>query len=178
MRVLDRRHLDVGILIDDAGTDVMAVKDIGHRPLLALGPADFSVRREIVHRALDEGLDAAAVNIDRLGALIFPFGHQERRQPRSVIAVRMGDEDFSDFAEIVAGLHDAARHAVAGIDQIERAVDHQQVRRLRAVLGGQRTAARAEGDESRRGFGVGRNRALRSDQIAGRGERQSGGNQR
>jgi hypothetical protein len=47
----------------------------------------------------------------------------------------VGDEDLADLAKIVAGLDDAARHAVAGVDQIKRAVDDQQIGRLRAILG-------------------------------------------
>ena len=31
MRVLDRSHLDVGVLIDEAGSNVMTAEDIGHQ---------------------------------------------------------------------------------------------------------------------------------------------------
>ncbi len=66
-----------------------------------------------------------------------------------MVAMRMGDENLAGLAKIVAGLNDAARHAVAGVDQIQRPVDHQQIGRLRAILGRQRPAAGAEGDQCR-----------------------------
>src|SRR5262245_48972543 len=61
----------------------------------------------------------------------------------------MRDEDLCDLPEVVAGTHDAAQRAVAGVDEVRRAVHHEQVRRLRAVRARQGAATRAERDENR-----------------------------
>jgi hypothetical protein len=39
--------------------------------------------------------------------------------------MRVCDENLADFAKIIPGLDDAARYAVAGINQVERSVDNQ-----------------------------------------------------
>jgi hypothetical protein len=72
---------------------------------------------------------------------------QQRGETVVMIAVRMGNEDLADLAEIIARLNDAHCHGAAGIDQIKRAVDDQKVRRLRPVCARQRAASRAERDE-------------------------------
>src|SRR5262249_4679950 len=71
--VLDRRHLDVGILIDDASRDVVALKGVGHRSLLALGQPEFGGRCGVNKRAVDRRFDAAAIDVGRLGALVLPL---------------------------------------------------------------------------------------------------------
>ena len=82
MRVFCRRHLDVGVLINNAGSDVVAVKAIGHRTFLALGPADLGIRLEDIERAADKRLDPATINVGRLGWLIFPLRDHQGGQPR------------------------------------------------------------------------------------------------
>ena len=134
------------------GLDVVSVEGLRHRPLLAFGPADLGVRRQIIDRAFDQRLDAAAVNIDRLG-LLLPLRHQQGRETGGMVAVRVRDENLADFAKVVAGLHDTAGDAAAGIDQIERAVDDQQVGGLRPVRTRQWAAGGAERDERRLGLG-------------------------
>jgi hypothetical protein len=89
VRVLNRGHFHVGILIDHARLDIVRVKCVGHRPLLAFRYQRISAFGvKIGDRALDQRLDAAAVDVDRLGALIFPFRVQQRRQAVGMVAVR------------------------------------------------------------------------------------------
>src|ERR1700722_5453935 len=143
MRVLDRSDLYVRILVDEAGLDVVSAESFRHRPLLAFGPADLGVRREIIDRAFHQRLDAAAVNIGRL-SLLLPLGHQQGRETGGVVAVGVRNKNLADFAEIVAGLDDTTGDAAASIDQIERTVDDQQVGGLRPVRTRQWAAGSAE----------------------------------
>ena len=149
MRVLDRGYAHVRVLVDGAGRDVVAAEELRHLLALALGPADLGVRREVGDRSLDERFGAAAVDLGRLAALVFPLRDEQGRKPHGVVAVRMGDEHAADLAEVVARLDEPPRHAIAGVDEIERLVDHEQVRRLRAAARGKRAAARAERDDHR-----------------------------
>jgi hypothetical protein len=41
--------------------------------------------------------------------------------------MQMCDKNSADFAEVITRLHDAARHAIAGVDKIGRAVYHQKI---------------------------------------------------
>src|SRR5271169_7010148 len=122
MRILDRGDLYVRILVDEAGLDVVSAEGFRHRPFLAFGPADLGVRRQIIDRAFDQRLDAAAVNIGRLG-LLLPLRHQQSSETGGMVAMRMGNENLADFAEVIAGLHDTTGDSAACIDEIERAVD-------------------------------------------------------
>ena len=144
VRVLDRGDSHIGVLVHGAGRDIVTAEELAHPGALALRPADLRVRREIGDGALNERLDAAAVDIGGLAALVLPLRVEQRSEPVGVVAVRMRDEHLANLPEVVARLHDAPRGAVTGVDEIERAVHDEEVRRLRAVAGGERAAARAE----------------------------------
>src|SRR5262245_37587959 len=100
--VLDRRHLDIGILIDDASRDVVALKGISHRSLLALCPPNFGIRREVSESPLDQRFHAAAINVGWLRALVLPLTDHQSGKPGCVVAMQVGDENLSDFAKVVA----------------------------------------------------------------------------
>ena len=146
VRILDCRHFHIGILVNQSGLDVVPAERFGHRPFLAFRPADIGIRLKVSNRAFDQRFHAAAVNVGRR-RLLLPLRVQQRGKTVVVIAVRMGNKNLADFAEIITRLNDAHCHGAAGIDQIERAVDDQKVRRLRPVCARQRPACRAERDE-------------------------------
>jgi hypothetical protein len=175
VRILDRGYPDVLILINDAGLDIVGVKGIRHRPFLAFGPADLGVRGEISKRAFNQNLDAAAIDVDRLGALIFPLRVDQRGKTVIVVAVGVRDKNFSHLAEVVASLDDAARHAIAGVDHVQRSIDHQQIGGLRTIGPRQRSAGCAKSYQNRSGLGR-RSACLHRNHKANRRYGKRGGN--
>ena len=78
--------------------------------------------------------------------------YQEATETAGVVAVGMRDEDRADAAEVGSKLGQAARHTLAGIDDILRAVDDQQVRGLRPPAGRRGAGPGAERDKAGAGF--------------------------
>ena len=92
MRVLDRSHFDIGILIDETGRTSWPWKMSAIGRFLPSAQRISAFGCQIGDRAFDQRLDTAAVDVDRLGTLIFPFRREQRREAGGVIVVRMGDE--------------------------------------------------------------------------------------
>src|SRR5262249_96314 len=103
-------------LIDDASRNVVALKGVGHRSLLALSPPDFGVRGEVNESARDQRFDAAAIDVGRLGALVLPLADHHPAKPAPLAAMWVGDENLADLAKVVARLNHARRHAAASVD--------------------------------------------------------------
>src|SRR5262249_50534687 len=161
--VLDRGYLDIGILIDDAGLDVVALKGVSHRSLLALCPPNFGIRCEVSESPLDQRFHSAAIDVGWLRALVLPLTDHQSGKPGCVVAMRMGDENLSNLPKVVARLNHARCHAASGIDQVKRTVDHKEIGGLRTVGARQRPAGGAKRHELR----AGRWRGLRRDAIHG-----------
>jgi hypothetical protein len=87
--VLDRSHLNVGILIDDAGRDVVALKGFSHRSFLTL-------RHRVASRQRDELV--AAVVQDRVGGegeRVDSLLHETRESRVNVVAAaRVLDDEL------------------------------------------------------------------------------------
>src|SRR6201999_1259693 len=90
-------------------------------------------------------------------------------QARGVVVVMVGDEDRADVAHVQSGLRDPTRGAVTGIDDVERTVDDEQGRRLRAMWARWRARNRAERDEAGAGAAC-RAGALRRRGFQGGGD--------
>jgi len=65
-----------------------------------------------------------------------------------VVVVMVGDENRADLPRVDAGLRKAARCAIAGIDDIRRPVDDQQIGRLCAVGSRRRPGCGPKRDEA------------------------------
>jgi hypothetical protein len=91
-----------------------------------------------------------------------------------VVGMVVCDEDVADVGQLHARVDDAARRAVAAVDDEGNAVDEQQVRRIVARPADTRPALRADEDELARARGRLRRRDLRRGGAGERGkQRQS-----
>jgi hypothetical protein len=65
-----------------------------------------------------------------------------------VIVVMVSDEDSSDISDIEPRLRNAAYDAVAGVNDIQPAIDDQKIGRLRSVRSWRRTSYGPKGDQT------------------------------
>jgi hypothetical protein len=92
------------------------------------------------------------VDADRAGVVGVVHHAHQGTEAVGVVAMGMGDEDRVDGAEVGAEPGQAARHAVACVDDVLGPVDDEEVRGLCAPDRRIGTRARAERDEARAGF--------------------------
>ena len=76
MGIFDCRHLDIGILVNHSGTDVVTEEEFLNRDRAAsVGNSDLGADGEILYRSLDQVLCPGwTIDVDRLGPLIVPCG--------------------------------------------------------------------------------------------------------
>ena len=150
MAVLDRRHLDIGVLVDHPGAGVVPKEHLGQRQrAAAVVDPDLGADAEILDRGLDQILGSRrTIDIDRLGPVLAPRCRHQVPKARGMVVVMMGDENRPDVADVDAGLDQPTGDAVAGIDHVKRSVDDQQIGRLRSVGSRRRTAHRSERDQT------------------------------
>src|SRR5438874_1384581 len=112
MGVLDGRHLNVRILIDDAGSRVATEEHLGNRNGAgAVAYSDVRAYRQVVHQSLDRRRGTGrAVNRDGVCALEVVFGRKQAPQASGMVAMRMSNEDGVDVSNGEAGAYEAARH--------------------------------------------------------------------
>ena len=115
----------------------------------AVADPDLGADGEILHRGFDQIFrPRRTIDVDRLGTVLIPRDRHKRAEPCSVIVMMMGNEDRPDVAGVNAGLGQSARGPVAGIDDIGRVVDDQQIGRLCAMRPRRRARCRAKRDEA------------------------------
>ena len=129
MGVLDRRHGDVGVLVDFPDPDIVTEEQLADRDAAAaVGDPDVGADREVLHRSLDQVLGLwRAVDIDGRVSLVVPCDGHQGAESGGVIVMVVRDEDRPDVAHVEPGLGDAACSPIAGVDDVQRAVDDQQV---------------------------------------------------
>ncbi len=135
MAVFDGRHFDVRVLVNHPGADIMTEEHLGYRyGAASVGDPDLSTNGEI----LDSGLDQVfcpgrAIDIDRFGAILIPRNRHQRPKTRRVIVMMVGDENSSDLPNVDTSFCKPACDAVARINNVQCAVDNQQIGRLRSM---------------------------------------------
>jgi hypothetical protein len=140
-------------LIDQAGADVVAEEHLfdWHRAAAVADP-DLGIVVEIGDGSLDQaGRAGRPIDVDWRRALRAPLHGHEVAEPASVIVVAVGNEDGAEAAEVEFQLGETARRAIAGVDEIGRAVDDQEVRRLRPFRPRNRPTGRAHGNQASSG---------------------------
>ena len=86
--------------------------------------------------------------MDRFGTISIPRNRQQRTKARRVIVMMMSDKNSSDLSDINTSLRKTACDAVAGINDVMRPVDSQEIGRLHPVRSQRRTSRCAERDET------------------------------
>ena len=76
MGIFDCGHLDIGILVNHSGTNVVTEEQLANRYRAASGGnSDLGANREILHRSLDQIFRPGwTIDVDWLGPLIVPCG--------------------------------------------------------------------------------------------------------
>ncbi len=129
MGVLDRRHRDVGVLVDHASADIVPKEQLADRDRsAAIGDSDVRADAEVLNRCLDQVFGfGRAIDVDGLRPLIVPGGGHQCTDACGVIVVMVGDEYRSDVAHVEACLRNSARGSIPRIDHIQGTIDDQKV---------------------------------------------------
>jgi hypothetical protein len=103
----------------------MTEKHLGYRyRASAIGYPDLGTYSEILHGGLDQLFGPGrAIDMDRLGALAIPRQGHQRTETRCVVVMVVRNKNQSDLSDINTSLCQTACGAVAGINDIMRAVD-------------------------------------------------------
>src|SRR5438093_8753212 len=128
MRVLDRRHLDVRILINHAGADIMAVKQPRDwNRTTSVRNSDFRTQSEILHGRFDQRFRPGwPIDVDWLSPIQIPCDGHERPETCRMIVMMMGNENDTHVPDVDSGFDQTANDAIAGVNNIVRARDDQQ----------------------------------------------------
>ena len=125
MAVFDGCHLDVRILKNHPGADIMTEEHLGYRyGAASISNPDLGTYGEILHGGFNQlYCFGRAIDIDRLRTLSIPRNRQQRTKTGCVIVMMVRNENDSDLSGIDTSFRKTARGAVAGINDIMRAVD-------------------------------------------------------
>jgi hypothetical protein len=86
MGIFDCGHLDIGILVNHSGSDVVTEEQLlnGYRAA-SIGNSDFGADGEVLHRGLHQIFrPGRTIDIDRLSPLVVPRDRHQRTQTGSV----------------------------------------------------------------------------------------------
>ena len=85
MAVFDGRHLDVRVLVDHPGANIVTEEQLGYRHgATAVGNPDLGADGEILHSGFDQLFcPGRAIDVDRLRALAIP--RQDISVPRPAV---------------------------------------------------------------------------------------------
>ena len=83
MAVFDGRHLDVRVLVNHPGADIMTEEHLRYRyGAASVGNPDLSTNGEIRHSGLDQlYCPVRAIDINGFGAILIPRNRQQRTRP-------------------------------------------------------------------------------------------------
>src|ERR1700722_3153276 len=130
MTVLDRRHFHVGVLEDHSNSGIVTTEHPTYRNSAgAIAHSDFRADHEKLHDSLDARFRTGrTINVDRLQAFrIIHYAHQSR-QSAGMVAMRMGNENIPDIAEVRSKPRQTTGNPVTRIDEILGTIYDQQVR--------------------------------------------------
>src|SRR5262245_57346792 len=125
MAVFDSRHLDVLILVEHPGANVMTEEQFSDRyGTTPVSYPDFGTNREILHSGFDQLFcPGRAIDVNRLRSLAIPgHGHQGTKAS-CMIVMMVGNKNCSDLPDIYTSLRNTPCDAVAGINDIVCPVD-------------------------------------------------------
>ena len=154
MAVFDGHYLNIGVLVNHPGADIMTEEHLGNRYTApAVGNPEFGTDGEILHGGFDQRFGSGrAVDIDRPGPPVVPSNRHQRAKTCGVVVVVMSNENGSDVAGVDASFCETSGDAVAGIDDIMCPIHSEKIGRLRSARSGQRAAAGSERDQSGAGL--------------------------
>src|SRR5262249_21187123 len=155
MAVFNGSYLDICVLIDQPGADIMTEEHIGYRHRAAsVRYPDLGTNAAILHSSFDQLFCPGwAIDVDWLRTLAIPRQGHEGTEACCVIVVMVRNKNRSDLPDIYTRLRNTAAatvaDTVAGINNIIRVVNGQKIGRLHPVRSQRRTRRRAERDERR-----------------------------
>ena len=125
MAVFDGRHLDVRVLINHPGADIMTEEYLGYRhAATSVGNPDLGTDSEILNSGLDQlCCPGRAIDMDRFSAILIPRHRQQRTKTSRVIVMMVSDKNNADFPDVDTSFRKTPRDAVARINDIMRPVD-------------------------------------------------------
>ena len=127
--IFDYSYLEIGILVNQSGANVMTEESLLNRYRAAsIGNSDLGTDSEILHRSLYQIFRSGwAIDVDGLGPLVVPCGRHKCAKAGSVVVMMMRDENGAHISNVETSLGDAASHAIAGVNDIKRVIDNQQI---------------------------------------------------
>jgi hypothetical protein len=98
VRVLDRRHLNVCILVDDSSSRVPTEENPGDRnSVRPVADSDIGTHRQIVHQAFYRGRRTGRTqNCNRLGAPKVVLSREQACEAPRMVAMRISNKDRID----------------------------------------------------------------------------------
>src|SRR5262245_44207317 len=130
MRVFSSSHRAVRMTINLACANIMTKEYLSNRHRdAAVGNSDLSTDIEQLHNRFDERLRWGwAIHIDRFRKILIPCGRDQRTETSRVVIMMMRDKNRGDLANVNAGFCQPTRNTIAGIHEIMRAINGQEIR--------------------------------------------------
>jgi hypothetical protein len=125
VRVLDRLHLEVPILVSQSDADVVTEEHPSDwNGTASIGNSNFGTQRKILHGGLNQHFrPGRAIDVDRLRPVFIPSDGHQRPKSRCVIVMVVGDENDADVSNIDSGLRHAANDAISGVNDVRDSID-------------------------------------------------------
>jgi hypothetical protein len=135
MAVFDSRHLDIHVVVNQSGANIVAEEHLSYRHGAAsVGNPDLSTYREIHHSGRHQLYGPGRpIDMDRLRAILIPHNRQQRTKTSCVIVMMVSDKNSSDLSNVDTNFRKTTCDAVALINDAKCPVDTQQIRRLRSM---------------------------------------------
>src|SRR5919108_466542 len=125
MAVFGGRHLDVRVVVNHPGANVMTEEQPGYRyGATAVSNPDLGTYGEILYSGPDQLFSPGrAIDVDRFRALAIPRQGHQRTKSSCVIIMMVCNKNRSDLSDINTGLRKTPCDGIAGIDDIMRSID-------------------------------------------------------